>query len=489
MSVWSAPPEDSESILQNLPQEVTPLPPLPPVKEIVSPPLPVSKEGLVPTERPITLEEAIQVAGKNQLNLSRAHVNLEQANATMRMARSLLFPSLSVSYSYQTNPLAGGSFGGGGSFQIPQGESLPPMAPSIQSQAEAGSSQPSFNVESFLPNHSLTLSANQTLFDFGRTWNALSQVKHQREAAEQRLLVVASNVIHQVKQTYYALLQSQRLIDIQRQNLESQQAHLKITRARFEEQVAPYGDVARATAAVADAQIRLVQAQNNVARARISFNLAIGIDPRTPVQVEEGEEQPASTPPVDELVEYAYKQRAEVRQVMEAIESAKAALSSTRKANLPRFVGSASESLRGSKFPPNNNEGSVSLRLEWNPFDFGLTKAQVDQARNRIRDAEMVLELTQQSIAVEVIQAYQDMQVAQQQIENAAVQVASAQESLRISRERYEAGIAAFIEVTDAQTVVVIAQTNQINAKLGLSQAQANLEYALGLSPTQTILR
>lgn len=472
ISVWGEETESNKAILPNLPKEVTPLPPLPTPKDLVSPSLPDLKEVPVPIDRPITLEEALQVAGKNYPNLIRARLDLEQAKSAVGAAQSLLFPSISVSYNYQTNPL--GSFGGigGSGGGISQGFSALRLAPpadsptdSQQADKSPETSSAEFDVESFLPRHTMALSVNQLLFDFGRTLNNLSQVKHRYKAMEQRLNAVAGSVINQVKQSYYALLQSQHLVEVQRQNLEGQRSHLKVTQTRFEEKVAPYGDMARAQAAVAEAQSRLVQAQNSAARARVNFNLSLGIDPRTPTQVADLEEPIFPIPSPDELIETAYQRRAEVSQAQENIEMAKKALKSARKANLPSLSGGVSESFRGRKFPPDDSENNFTLRLQWNPFDFGLTRSQVDQGRKLISDLEIALDLVKRSIASEVIQAYQDVQVTQQQVENAAVEVASAQESLRISREKYAAGISTFIEVIDGQTALVAAQTNQVNAK------------------------
>ena len=47
----------------------------------------------------------------------------------------------------------------------------------------------------------------------------------------------------------------------------------------------------------------------------------------------------------------------------------------------------------------------------------------------------------------------------------------SAEESVRVSNGRYQAGVATFVEVLDAQTTLIQAQTSQVTAQYGLSLA------------------
>jgi outer membrane protein TolC len=74
------------------------------------------------------------------------------------------------------------------------------------------------------------------------------------------------------------------------------------------------------------------------------------------------------------------------------------------------------------------------------------------------------------------------VQTAEQQVSASAVDVANAQESLRVALGSYKAGVVPYINVTDAQTALVTAETSQVNARYALSMARAALARALGLA-------
>jgi outer membrane protein TolC len=63
--------------------------------------------------------------------------------------------------------------------------------------------------------------------------------------------------------------------------------------------------------------------------------------------------------------------------------------------------------------------------------------------------------------------------------------VANAEENFRLTTGRYQAGLATYVEVTDAETALVTARTNQVNAQYDLSIARAALKRALGEGESQ----
>lgn len=63
------------------------------------------------------------------------------------------------------------------------------------------------------------------------------------------------------------------------------------------------------------------------------------------------------------------------------------------------------------------------------------------------------------------------------------MEVASAEESLRIAEGRHRAGLGTFLELVDAQPALNTARVNQVNARAARSIAAASLRYQLGQTP------
>jgi outer membrane protein TolC len=136
--------------------------------------------------------------------------------------------------------------------------------------------------------------------------------------------------------------------------------------------------------------------------------------------------------------------------------------------------------LQGASFASGDDSWSYGISLQWPLFDGGLTRGRVEEARANLRSAQAQQRNTNQTVSSEVVQAYLNVRSAEEKVIAAEAEATNAEESLRLASGRYQAGVGIYIEVTDAQTALVTAQTNRVNALYGLSLARAELARALG---------
>lgn len=421
----------------------------PPALEV--PALPLTAPSVVPTDRAISLREAIAIAMYYQPQLALAEYTASAANARVSQAVSGYYPSGTVSGQHtRTGPSrAGGVSAVGGQFT-------------------AGG-------------YTANFSARELIYDFGKTPSAVGQARRQAESALESLAQTRQDTVIQVKQAYYALLQDQQLAEVQQRNVSDQQAHLDLTKARFSAGVAPRSDVVTAEAAVAEAQLNLATAQNTSAVARVNLNLAMGVDVRTPTRVEETAEPVVPLPEPAALLEQAFAQRPAVRQARATVQAARDTLGSARASNRPGFFANWNYGLSGAAFPPDRASWAYGVSLQWPLLDLGLTRGRIQEAEVNALAAEVQLRQTEQSVASEVVQAYLNVQTSRQKVTTSQAEEASAEESLALATGRYQAGVAVYIEVIDAETAAVTARTNLVNARYGLSTSLAALKAALGL--------
>jgi outer membrane protein len=390
----------------------------------------------------------------SQPTIVLARAAMEAAAGAVRQAESGYFPTLSVAARHtKTGP----SHGGAGA--------------SVGGQFTVGG-------------YTTNFSASELIYDFGRTPATVGQARRNYDAAVQGYEQAREDLVLQVKQSYYALLQDQQLVGVQQQNLSDQQAHLAMAKARFDAGLAARADVASAEAAVAEAQLNLANAQNTEAAARVNLDVALDVDVRTPTQVEETEESaPAAFEPAA-LVEGAFARRAAVQQARASVEAAADALRQARASNRPSLSLNGSYGLTGTTFPPDTGSWAYGVSLAWPLFDVGLTRGRVAAAEANLLSARASLRTIEQGVAAQVVQAYLNVQAARQAVSAAQSEVASAEESLRLANGRYEAGLATYVEVLDAEAAALTARTNLVNARYGLSSSLASLEHAMGAVST-----
>jgi TolC family type I secretion outer membrane protein len=423
----------------------------PSLPRIEAPPLPPGAESPVPLGRPLTLAEAIEAALRLQPQVILAQAQVMAARGATVEAESGYVPSITMSGGHTRSSTAGvGAVGG------------------------------VFTTGGYTAN----VSGRQLLYDFGRTPAAVAQARRQQDAAEYALQQTRQTTINQVKQAYYTLLQDQRLTEVQRQNVADQRAHLDLARAQFEAGVAPRADVVRGEAAVSSAIVSLVAAQSTEAVARVNLNMAIGIDVRTPVRVEETEEAPPLPPEADVVAE-ALRRRPEVRQLEARVAAAEEALRVARANDRPALYLVGNYGLRGTEFPPTDRGWSYGVSLSWSLFEMEQTRGLVAQAKGNLAAAQANLAAGRQEVASQVVQAYLNVQTAEAQVAASAADVANAQENLRVATGRYAAGVGTYIDIMDAQTALVTAETSQVNARYSLSMARAALAAAIGLVEPQ----
>jgi TolC family type I secretion outer membrane protein len=452
---------------QTTPPPATPAPETQPVPTIPASVLPELPQLTVPNlpagqsqvpDHPMSLQEAIDLALKLQPQMGISAGAVEAARGRVSQARSQALPTASIS--------ADGSKSG----------------PATTARTATGDPNHPFTTTTLsTTSYSTSISGRQLVYDFGRTPATISQARNQERSAQHSFHRTSQEVINQVKQSYYTLLQNQRLVAVQLRNVADQQSHLDLARARFDAGVAPRSDVVTAQTSVADAIFNLATAQNNAATARVQLNLAMGVDARNATQVEETTESEI-TIPADQLVKLALDSRPDVKQIRADLAAARDVLKIAKTNNLPSIAATANYNYTGTSFPPDRRSWTYTLGFSWPFLDFGETRGGIRAAEGSLHSTEAQLQQVEQNVSSDVVQAYLNVQTAAQKVTSTTAEVANAQENVRLQTGRYQAGVATYIELLDAETALVTAQTNQVNAQYGLSEARAQLELALGMT-------
>jgi outer membrane protein len=430
------------------PPSATPAPPpptLPPLPELAPPSLPAGTPTPVPAGRPISVREAITIAFANQPQLAVVATTVQAAAGRTQQAVSGYYPTASLSAQRTQSGSNVEGLGGG----------------------RAGG-------------YSTTVSASQLLYDFGRTPAQVGQARSSQQAAQQGYAQAQQDVVNDVKQAYYTLLQSQRLVEVQHSNVAAQQAHLELTQARFKVGLAPHSDVVRAQTAVSEAIYLLANAENAAAVSRANLNVVMGVDARAPTTVAEADEPAPTGADAPDPVALALSRRPEIAQLRASVQAAQQGVKLARTTDLPDVFADASYGLSGSDLPPDVRSWSYGVALQWPFYSDGLTKGRVQEAEASLHAAQETLRQGEQNVGFEVVQASLNVQTAEQNVISSAAQVTSAEETVAAATGRYQAGVAAYIEVIDAQNALLLAQVNQVNAQYGLSLARAALARALG---------
>jgi len=299
---------------------------------------------------------------------------------------------------------------------------------------------------------------------------------------ECQLATVSQKLSLQVQEAYLAVLRTQDLQQVAEDSLAAGQEHLRIAQSQQLAGVVPKFDVLRAEVEVANYRQSLVSAQNDVALAKAGLNRVMGLTMDNPLQLQEPALSEAPALDLTAGQQEAEQRRPEILRARIQTQAAHKGVKLARAGLEPSLalVGDYNFAYRGTDFDNVAESWEVVASLSLPVFDRGATRAKVNQAKSAVAAADYNEQDISQQIALELRQAYLDLQNAQERRQSTDKDVEQAKEALRLAQVRYQAGVSTAVEVIDAEAAFAQSRSNQVNARFDYQLSQAQLNYALG---------
>lgn len=242
-------------------------------------------------------------------------------------------------------------------------------------------------------------------------------------------------------------------------------------------------DLTRSEVNAAVIRSQLSQARNARERSRLDLARALDFPPDTALQLAALPDRAADLIPrdPDSAVAFALAHRPELaaeRRRLAALEGTRRAIAAER---LPSLVASGTYTESGRSTGSLAGSYFAQLGIAIPLFD-GLHRERrleeqglrIEAERIRVRDSE-------RRIDAEARQALLDLATATEQVTLASERQRLAEQELTQAEERFQAGVAGSIETTNAQTGLVAARDQVIQARVGLAIARVGTYRALGI--------
>ena len=413
----------------------------------------------------LTLLESIDMALENNRKIKESAEDQSQAYWAHREARRKAGPKLSWS--------------GTGSYLAGHQESY------IKSQYEKNLIDLHTN-----RNFGNTVQVSFPLYTGGQIENNIEAAELGRDAADLTLEATRQAVKQQTTSAYFQILQYRNLIQVNKEAVDTLQAHLDNVNAQYRVGTVAKSDVLRSQVELANQQQNLVSAQNNYDIAVATFNNIVGLPTDTIVDAKEDLSYTKYDISLPRCTDYALIHRPDGLAAHRAWKRAEALMKAAKAGYRPNVGIGVSRTWAGDKpFSTNmieanggSNDGTTTtLSASWNIFDNNVTEAQVQQAKSSMRKAEQVLYETEESIQLDVRKAYLNLLAAEQNIHTTKVAVDQAQEDYKIAQVRYSAGVGTNLDVMDAEDKLIQTQTTYITALYNYNTSKAALDQAMGI--------
>jgi outer membrane protein TolC len=420
----------------------------------------------------LSLRDAVQLALRENQAIVASNAGLRAAETRIDEARAGKLPKLNYSESYvrSDNPVF--------------------VFSSLLTQHQFGPED--FNIGPLnrpdsMNNFQSQLTVDQPLYDAGMTRNALKSADLSRQMSGEEQRRTQMQVIAGVVRAYYGEVLAAESLKTAEQAVKSAQADLTQAESVQAAGMSTDVDVLSIRVHLAAVTEERIQRTADLDVAKSALNDALGL-PLDTAHTLSTALAPMALPSLTlaSLEKDASTTRPEVRQANLEADLAKTQADSAHSMLLPQ-VGfhAAFEADRQQFINKGGANWLASIGLHWNLFNGGSDKARIEESSHFLESAQR----TDSAVRLEVRRAWADLGAAQQRIEVAQAAVAEAKESLRITQNRYQAGMSNVTDLLRNETAVLASQTRYLAAVHDQRIAATMLDLAAGrLSPNSEVL-
>src|SRR5579885_3330135 len=306
---------------------------------------------------------------------------------------------------------------------------------------------------------------DQTLYDAGETRHALKAAGLGRDLSQEEARDVRMKAIAAAARAYYDAVLAAESLKTAEQAVRSAEADLRRAENVRAAGLSTDVDVLSIRVHLANMTEQRIRRAADLDVARAALNDAADLPELELAQLERD----------------AARERPEMRRSRLAASLARTQQDSARSSLLPQVsFRSLWEADRQRFVTRGGANWLASVSLRWNLFNGFSDKARIEEAAHSLRRAEADEQRADSAVRLQVRRAYADLRAAGQRIEVARAAVAEAQESLRITQNRYEAGMSNVTDLLRNETAVLESQTRYLAAVHDQRVAALMVEFAAG---------
>lgn len=443
----------------------------------------------------MTLEKALEVAFEHSPSLIQSKLSLEQQQLNLKAQNA----SLKSQFSLDVNP-----FNYTRNNQYDSYNAKWYSSENMSSSASLGITQPikwtdgtvslyndfswqdasnqTSNQKSTSFNHNLSLRIEQPIFTYNRTKMELKELEYALENSKLSYAMQELSIERQVTQQFYSVYQQQKNLSTARDEYNNQKQNYDIIKNKVDAGLVAREELFQAEVNLATSESAVYTAEINYENAKDNFKQLLGISLEEDVMVLPNTEITTVNVDVNKAVEYALKQRMELRQ--HEITLAEDLFAITRAKSENEFQGSISarigldalgEKVNNMYENPTDNE-QIGITLNIPIFDWGSRKARVKSSELAMESDQINLDEEKKSITLEVRQICRNLPTLIRQIEIKQKNIENAEHTYEINLEKYRNGNLTGMELQQYQNQLTTAKQEYTNAIIDYKLELLNLK-------------
>lgn len=426
----------------------------------LSAPLPIFAAS--PDSQSITLQQAIEIALARDAGVQQAENTREQSTIGVSEAQSQFLPDLTTH--------AAGARTTGRTFSEAEGRVVDDSARAVD-----------FGVVSGV-----------TLFNGFRDLAALRKARFDLRSSEHDLQWAEETAVFDVMTAFLTLMQQRDQAAVQQGNLTAEQTLEHQVQQFVRAGALPTSELYQQQTIVASARLAAMEAQRAVELAQIDVMQVLVLDPAGHYEFVAPDpaafDAEGELPDLDNLLARSDRRRQDIAAQRERVAAARQDMQIARSGHWPTITLSAGyftgyTSASGVRFDDQldlRGRSAIGLTFTAPLFDRNVARNASRQASLRERSAALDLEDQRQQVGLQVRRAYVDLQMGREALHIAEDQERMAERAMSASTQRFQAGATTLIELIQARSRYVTAQSARVNARTNLLLRRALLDYYTG---------
>ena len=424
-------------------------------------------------QQPLTLDDALAIAARQNPNLALARADADVARADRTTSWAGVMPRLDLTSS------AGRTFLGASTLS-----SINPITQQVL---------PPSGAQDF-PSYSLALQLSQPVFDW-KSFRDVSRASSAARAAQLQYDEAHLTVAFTVTQAFYEVIRQERVLTVLEQTAARSKDFVARADALFAAGRGTRADTYSARANLANDLIAAEQQRTVVTQARTTLAQVLGqtggadLTVVPPASLDAPGVPTTELPDADTLFALARTRRPVVLAQRQLVNAADAAVSSSQGGLYPTVGAQGSYSRSGTNLggeggvfgnPTKQYVAALQFVLTWNLFEGRSTLAQIQRNEALARRAGASEAQTIEGVSKEIIDARTLAISRARQVALAVDNEKVATEALSATRQRLDAGLTTQLEVRDASLKLTQAELALVQARIDHAIALADLVRAAG---------
>ncbi|CUH96869.1 putative secreted protein [Propionispora sp. 2/2-37] len=326
------------------------------------------------------------------------------------------------------------------------------------------------------------ISLSLPLYTGGKNEGNVEIAKNDVTIAELNLLKTKQDVRLKAVTAYLDVIEARKTQEVAQETVDNYQMHLDNVKAQYSAGNVAKADVLRSEVELTDAEQTLLKSKNAYEVAVNTLKNVIRWKSTEPLEFTDEFQYAPFQMAMDESVTFAKNHRPDITKYRLAIQSAEKSVDVAAADRKPSIALTAGTSWDSNVFPnPGDTDTFVGITSSWNLFDNQITKSKVKKAEIGVDTAQKELESQEDEVEVTVKEYYLTMKEAEKRQNTTQIAINKAKEDYFIAQEKYKVGEGVLLDVIDAQLALTTARNNYIQAQYDYATYKAKLENAMGM--------